>query len=154
MKVKKTVDVPLDFSKVKVMRNVRSDVARRVEEDWVKNGPKRFLGNQFFTLGEDGKVTPHDWISRQDVLQLTLWDGFHALVEPDRTFSVEPFDKTEISDEEMRKIKAWIEVLIHDIELEGYINHERTFLETQPWMKCGGMTPEQAVAYLKGLGWY
>lgn len=157
MKVMTTVK--LDLSLLTISRHVRSDLAKEVEKYWL-NKKSSNVALQYLRLN-DGviKAVRSGW-ERTDLLcfQLILpnhkWAGFNIFYEPNGYLTWNVFEGTEISQQEKTQVEQWIRAKVQEADLAAYLEHETVFLTRKPWQEVDGMTPAEAVAKFKELGWY
>jgi hypothetical protein len=148
--MKITTTKKLNFSDVWKTRNVRSDLADRIEKYWLNN-PKSLVGLQYLQLVEGVISVRKSCCERTDVLLFQVPSVCNVFMGVDGSVDVQYWDGVETSDEEHEEIKAAARQFF--AEEEGYVAREKRFLEEKPWQFVDGMTPEAAVAKFRELGW-
>lgn len=132
-----------------VCRTVRSDLADEIEKYWVgrKNS---HIGLQYLVL-QDGIVGKGRFIERRDVL-LLHGENINVFVDPPDDIHVQPHGgMDEGSPAAIRRATAAAKRAIR--RESAFIEHELRFLTEKPWEQVYGMTPEDAVAKIRELGW-
>lgn len=155
--MKVTRNIELDLNLITCDRNVRSDLPRRVGQYWVGKTESN-IGLQYLNFkGGRLEARKGQW-ERKDLLvfQLLLRPhaGFNIFVEPDLSLTWNLFDGTTLTDDEKAAVEIHVLDKCNEPELRTYLEHERDFLESMPWLEVDGMTPEEAVAKFQELGWY
>lgn len=140
----------------------RTNLADKIEEYWVgkKNSP---IGIQYLTF-KDGKVNVGRFYERQDVLDVQCFHpGCNAFIDVNGDANIQPWG-TYGKDGAARKNAAkkippgLVEMMQGACKLWFSRNHEfverqARFFAERPWEQVDGMTPDDAVAKLRELGW-
>lgn len=149
MKISKEVE--LKVSDITSHRNVRSTLRQSVEKYWVGK-TRSNIGMQYLTY-KDGLITARDGWERRDLVMFQHPQAFNIFVEPDESLTWNMFDGAEITVQEKGKVERFIRHELSKPEMQEYFATERRFFGEKPWMQVNGMTPEEAVAKLRELGW-
>lgn len=151
-------EVKLDVSKITANRHVRSNLRQEIEKYWVGK-PKSNVGLQYLEY-KNGLIKANKYMfERRDLMCFQLYDVFNVFINPDKTFTWNMFGgdthnvRSQLSEQEERAVVNHIKAELAKPEVVAYFEHENRFFEHKPWMHVDGMTPEQAVAKFKELGW-
>ena len=156
--IKVVTTVTLNLSKITSYNNVRSGLAHGIERYWVGTNNSN-VGLQYLQF-KDGIITTKEFcFERSDLVVFQYLGhpgdyGFNIFVESDGSLSWNTFSGTELTIAETIEVEKHIATALTTDEFVKYLDHERRFLKEKPWLQVNGMTPKQAVAKFKELGWY
>jgi hypothetical protein len=145
---------PADYS---VWENVRSDLADEIEQHWVGH-EESITGLQYLELRQGRVYVRSFHYERCDVLVIQDWDYANIFIDPghdsddnEPSWHVDPWTERVLAESRLKAYDTVARKVI--VEHKDYIDHERRFLQTKPWMQVNGMTPSEAVARMRELGW-
>lgn len=142
--------VELKAEDFKAILHVRSDLRQQIEKYWV--------GRKNATIGlgqarlKDGILTPSPFF-RRDIALLQAFGKVNVFIRTDGTYTTnvwgEKGGSLDADDKQVieKIVKAWM------LENITYVQVQQLYFDEEPWKAVDGLTPEQAVAKLKELGW-
>lgn len=166
--VKIIKEVDLSTCSVSVSRIDRTDLADQIEKAWVGRDHSgiglphleytyRPVREQYAKYARDtgGKVLYRPGLNRRDIF-IVQWHSQHSgfvgsiFVDPDGTCHIQ-FNGLEKEDRDI--IKAEFDMVWNNPENQEFIARQVKWFNDEPWKQVHGMTPAEAVAHLRELGW-
>jgi len=127
----------------------RSNLRQQIKENWLGE-TNSIRGLQYLNF-QDGVIRTKKGIviERTDVLQIN-WNRCVVFVEASGEFRIDAFDRYQPSSEEFDHIDYYVRNYL--VQEKEHVEREKHFLESRPWKRLDGLTPEQAIEKLTELG--
>jgi len=131
--------------------NDRTQIRQNISKYW-QNQTSSMYNIQYLDLNNGVINIKQYCYERTDIFVVQFSNRCNIFVEADGQHSVNVFENaTPLTMAEDTYIELLCEELL--IAESNFVETQRLFFGTQPWLQLEGLTPDQAIVKLKSLGW-